>query len=93
MPEHMVKRGINGMAESVPIVKINNKVDIEYHFTPLFNRDKNLQPKPNHVDNNVFGAVPLELYMKTKEKKYLDLGLKYADSQWILPKDATPEQT
>ena len=61
-------------------------------FSPLFSTEKQLQPKPNHVDNNVFGALPLELYIRTKERKYLDLGLLYADSQWTLPKDATPEQ-
>jgi rhamnogalacturonyl hydrolase YesR len=64
----------------------------ESRFTPLFDKEANLQPKPNHVDNNVFGAVPLELYLKTKQQKYLDLGLKYADAQWILPEDAKPEQ-
>ncbi len=63
----------------------------ESRFTPLFDTEKNLQPAPNHVDNNVFGAVPLELYQKTKQQKYLDLGLLYADTQWNLPEDATPE--
>lgn len=64
----------------------------ETRFSPLFDAEKNLQPKPNHVDNNVFGSVPLELYMKTKQQKYLDLGLLYADAQWTLPGDARPEQ-
>jgi rhamnogalacturonyl hydrolase YesR len=64
----------------------------EDRFAPLFDKEKNLQPKPNHVDNNVFGSVPLELYIKTKQPKYLDLGLKYADSQWIVPEDAKPEE-
>ncbi len=64
----------------------------EARFTPLFSTEKSLQPIPNHVDNNVFGAVPLELYLKTKEKKYLDLGLLYADTQWQLPENATKEQ-
>lgn len=64
----------------------------ENRFTPLFDNEKHLQPKPNHVDNNVFGAVPLELYLKTKQKKYLDLGLKYADTQWTLPESAKPEE-
>lgn len=64
----------------------------ETRFSPLFDAEKNLQPKPNHVDNNVFGSVPLELYMKTKQQKYLDLGLLYADTQWSLPGDAKPEQ-
>jgi rhamnogalacturonyl hydrolase YesR len=61
-------------------------------FDQLFGADSILLPKPNHVDNNVFGSVPLEIYMKTKEKKYLDLGLFYADSQWQLPDSATAEE-
>jgi unsaturated rhamnogalacturonyl hydrolase len=60
----------------------------ESRFAPLFDKEANLLPKPNHVDNNVFGSVPLELYMETKQQKYLDLGLKYADTQWTLPDDA-----
>ena len=64
----------------------------ESRFTPLFDKEANLQPKPNHVDNNVFGSVPLELYLKTKSIQYLDMGLKYADTQWILPDGAKPEE-
>ncbi len=64
----------------------------ESRFAPLFATEKSMQPKPNHVDNNVFGAVPLELYLKTKEQKYLDLGILYADTQWTLPQDAKKEQ-
>lgn len=64
----------------------------ESRFAPLFDKEANLLPKPNHVDNNVFGSVPLELYMKTKQQKYLDLGLKYADTQWTLPEGAKPEE-
>jgi unsaturated rhamnogalacturonyl hydrolase len=64
----------------------------ESRFAPLFDKEANLQPKPNHVDNNVFGSVPLEFYLKTKQQKYLDLGLKYADTQWTLPENARPEE-
>lgn len=42
-------------------------------------------PPANHVDNNVFGCVPLEIYKKTKDKKHLELGLMYADTQWQIP--------
>jgi rhamnogalacturonyl hydrolase YesR len=35
-----------------------------------------------HVDDRVFGVVPLEIYMLTKEPKYLELGKSYADRQW-----------
>ncbi len=65
---------------------------LKKRFDPLFGPDSLLLPKPNHVDNNVFGSVPLEIYMKTKEKRYLDLGLFYADSQWQLPDSATVEE-
>ncbi len=37
------------------------------------------------VDMHVFGAVPLEIYMLTKAKGYLDLGLSFADNQWANP--------
>lgn len=47
----------------------------------------------NAVDYNIFGAVPLHIYYVKKQrgaaeadiKKYLDLGLRYADQQWELP--------
>jgi unsaturated rhamnogalacturonyl hydrolase len=61
-------------------------------FEPLFGEQKNLLPPPNHVDNNVFGALPFELYLKTKEKRYLDMGLLYSDSQWLLPENKNTEQ-
>ncbi|MEL7588237.1 MAG: glycoside hydrolase family 88 protein [Prolixibacteraceae bacterium] len=64
----------------------------ENRFAPLFDTEKNLQPAPNHVDNNVFGSLPLELFTRTGQQKYLDLGLKYADSQWTLPENAKPEE-
>ncbi|MGQ1889001.1 glycoside hydrolase family 88/105 protein [Thermophagus sp. OGC60D27] len=61
-------------------------------FQPLFKEERNMLPVPNHVDNNVFGAVPLELFLETGESRYLELGLEYADSQWNLPEDATLQQ-
>ena len=65
---------------------------LEARFNPLFDAQKNLLPKPNHVDNNVFGSLAFELYLQTKEKKYLELGLTYADAQWTLPENAKPEE-
>ncbi|HEU5070372.1 MAG TPA: glycoside hydrolase family 88 protein [Verrucomicrobiae bacterium] len=35
-----------------------------------------------HVDYRVFGIVPLEIYQQTKDRRYLDIGLKLADAQW-----------
>lgn len=35
-----------------------------------------------HVDYRVVGIVPLEIYMQTKDRRYLDFGLGLADKQW-----------
>jgi rhamnogalacturonyl hydrolase YesR len=35
-----------------------------------------------HVDYRVFGVVPLEIYIQTKDRKYLELGRSFADRQW-----------
>ena len=37
--------------------------------------------RAQHVDFHVFGAVPFELYIETKDKKYLPVGLSLADDQ------------
>lgn len=35
-----------------------------------------------HVDNRVFGEVSLEIYLQTKDRKYLEIGQSLADRQW-----------
>lgn len=54
-------------------------------FQPLFGDEANLIPKPVHVDNTVFAAVPLQIYLETHQRKYLDLGKSLADKQWENP--------
>jgi len=54
-------------------------------FEPLFGSRDTLIPTPDHVDLSVFGAVPLELYIQTKDQRYLALGKKMADKQWAAP--------
>jgi unsaturated rhamnogalacturonyl hydrolase len=54
-------------------------------FEPFFSTEANLVPVPDHVDHCVFGALPLELYIQTKDKRYLDMGLNMADKQWGPP--------
>lgn len=66
-------------------------------FEPIFTTESHLQPslRPkahNIVDFHVFGAVPLEIYKRVKDSRYLELGLKYADDQWNLPENATEKQ-
>jgi len=63
-------------------------------FEPLFGPDQKLIPPPKHVDLTVFGAVPLEIYIETKQQKYLDLGKEMADKQWVDPQqDGLTSQT
>ena len=59
--------------------------ELEDRFEPLFGSADSLLPVPDHVDYTVFGSVPLELYIQTKEDKYLKLGKSYADKQWGPP--------
>lgn len=55
-------------------------------FDPLLSDPgrKRISQEP-HVDFRVFGVVPLELFMQTKDRKYLDIGINLADKQWEKP--------
>jgi unsaturated rhamnogalacturonyl hydrolase len=57
-------------------------------FAPLFSTDASLIPDPVDVDYTVFGAVPFELYIETRDPRYLTLGQHFADTQW---EDPTPD--
>lgn len=40
-----------------------------------------------HVDQSVVGILPLEIFMRTSNKKFLELGLSFADRQWQGPQE------
>lgn len=66
-------------------------------FDLLFTTEVKLQPDlnttaDNKVDYYVFGAIPLYIYQRRKDNKYLELGLKYADGQYTLPANPTAAQ-
>lgn len=54
-------------------------------FLPLTDKDSALLPVPDHVDYTVFGTIPLEIYLQTRERRFLTLGKMYADTQWGKP--------
>jgi unsaturated rhamnogalacturonyl hydrolase len=57
--------------------------DLLKRFDPLFTpQESALIPSSGHVDNSVFGSVPLEMFMATKEQKYLEMGKGFAERQW-----------
>ncbi len=62
-------------------------------FEPLLDKEKRLIPKPNHVDASVFGAVPLEIYIQTGYKCYLDIGQAIANKQWAAPTNSSELST
>jgi rhamnogalacturonyl hydrolase YesR len=48
----------------------------------------------NHVDVNVYGILPLELYKQTGDEEFLKQGLALADGQWANPlADGLTDQT
>jgi rhamnogalacturonyl hydrolase YesR len=57
-------------------------------FDPLFTNEAKMVPAAVNVDNTIFGSVPLEIYLETREQKYLDLGKSFADKQWETPQGA-----
>ncbi len=49
--------------------------------------DSFLISRQPHVDHNVEGIVPLQVYLLTGDKRYLNAGLSFADSQWENPRE------
>ncbi|HEY1159029.1 MAG TPA: glycoside hydrolase family 88 protein [Terracidiphilus sp.] len=42
-------------------------------------------PVRHHVDDSIFGIIPLEIAIETKDSKYLAYGQSWADRQWENP--------
>jgi rhamnogalacturonyl hydrolase YesR len=64
---------------------------LEERFFPLLGSRKESMQTPNHVDNSVFGIVPLKLYMLTGNELYYHIGIDFADRQWTVPANPRPE--
>jgi len=56
-------------------------------FEPLMpgGAEAKLIPQRRHVDDSIFGIVPLEIGIQTKDAKYLSYGKSWADRQWENP--------
>jgi len=56
-------------------------------FEPLMpgGAEAALRPQRHHVDDSIFGVVPLEIAIQTKVSKYLAEGKWWADRQWESP--------
>lgn len=49
--------------------------------------DEGIMNTANHVDANVYGILPLELYIQTGNQIFYDQGIELADIQWADPLD------
>lgn len=72
---------------SLTVAKLTHDTDLEnrliHKFDYLLTPEGAKRISPNaHVDYRVFGEVPLEIYLLTKDKRYLDIGEGLADKQW-----------
>src|SRR5262245_36829964 len=57
-------------------------------FDELMRAHADRVSKEAHVDFSIFGALPLEIFLHTKQPQYLALGREFADRQWS---DATAD--
>lgn len=69
------------------VAKSTKDKDLQARLKTKFDRfltpegAKNINPVA-HVDYRVIGIVPLEIFLQTKERKYLDFGADLAKKQW-----------
>ena len=72
---------------SLTVAQLTKDADLKARliakFEPLMTPEgSQMISQDAHVDYRVFGTVPLELYIQTREQRYLDLGKGLADKQW-----------
>jgi len=75
--------GVMIFSEATDDTELKNQVIINYE--PYL--DPSSWPNPGHVDWNVFGIVPFELYRQTANVGYLPLALYLADTEFENPRD------
>ena len=76
----------NGALRFAQLTKRKALLDsLTVRFDTLTTHQRQLLPPMYHVDMNMFGSLPLLLYQISHDKRYLEFGLPYADTQWALP--------
>ncbi|HLA95329.1 MAG TPA: glycoside hydrolase family 88 protein, partial [Pyrinomonadaceae bacterium] len=80
-PEICTWYGALNVAKSTKDTDLSSRLKTKFDRFLTPDGSKNISPAA-HVDYRVIGVVPLELYLQTKENRYLDLGRDLADKQW-----------
>ncbi|MBV3854096.1 glycoside hydrolase family 88/105 protein [Bacteroides thetaiotaomicron] len=80
----------NGALKYAEVVKDNELIrSLKDGFESFFTTDRHFLPGMDHVDRNMFGSLPLTLYLITKDERYREMGMPYADTQWEVPENAS----
>lgn len=85
-PEVCTWYGALNVANSIKDNDLKQRLKAKFDRFFTAEGSKNISPA-EHVDYRVIGIVPLEIYLQTKEKRYLDFGKDLADKQWMKPTD------
>lgn len=75
---------------SLTLASLTNDQDLGNRLVAKFNplltpADAAFLPPRDHVDDKVFGIIPLEIFLRTMDSRYLTLGQRFADEQWATP--------
>jgi rhamnogalacturonyl hydrolase YesR len=83
-PEVCAWYGALRYAEATGNTALENQLQQRYQplLTPQF---ASLIPDREHVDGEIFGIVPLQISMETKDAAMQQAGLHFADRQWAHP--------
>ena len=75
-----------GWYGSLTVAQLTKDQDLQRRliakFDPLLGEHADWISADAHVDMRVFGIIPLEIFLQTKQQKYLELGKGLADKQW-----------
>jgi rhamnogalacturonyl hydrolase YesR len=75
---------------SLTVAKLTGDTNLQARLIKKFDLlekpgDTNRISPAAHVDYRVFGALPLEIFLQTKDEKFLAIGKSLADKQWENP--------
>ena len=84
-PEVCTWYGALKYAEATKNAALQAELQARYRplLTPQFH---DLIPDREHVDYEIFGIVPLQISIETKDHAALEMGLHFADRQWANPR-------
>ena len=89
-PEHIVYQEVCAWYGALTFARLSSDnaltTQLIQRFDPLMAPPGSaLVSNKRHVDFSMFGSLPLEIYIETRDPKYLALGKKFADIEWENP--------